>query len=112
MKLDGKRFLKWLMVVLLPLRADCSLLALKPAPSSRLLPAGAPNHVLAPEGVVANKIEFQYKAPGSSRPEDVVQDEEIKFDGLAVIKRLLRAIQYIAQLATAYTLSPWPKYDS
>lgn len=27
------------------------------------------------------KIEFQYKAPGSSRPEDAVQDEEIKFDG-------------------------------
>jgi len=30
---------------------------------------------------VKYKIEFQYKAPDSSRPEDVVQDEEIKFDG-------------------------------
>jgi hypothetical protein len=29
---------------------------------------------------VIYKVEFQYKAPGSSRPEDVIQDEEIKFD--------------------------------
>ncbi len=38
MKLDGERFLKRLMAVLLTLRADCSLVTLKPAHLPRLLP--------------------------------------------------------------------------
>jgi hypothetical protein len=29
---------------------------------------------------VKYKIEFQYKAPGSSRPDDAVQDEAIRFE--------------------------------
>jgi hypothetical protein len=27
------------------------------------------------------KIEFQYKAPGAKRPEDAIQDDELKFEG-------------------------------
>jgi hypothetical protein len=38
MKLDVERLLNWLMVVLLTLRADCSLVTLKPAHLSPYLP--------------------------------------------------------------------------
>jgi len=42
MKLDGERFFKRSMVVLLTLRAECSLVTLKPAHLSPYLPSASP----------------------------------------------------------------------
>jgi len=63
--LDVKRPLKWFMVVLLTLRADCSLVILRVLTSEPIFPYGAPSRAAAQfeQGSQGSPLRFDERAP-------------------------------------------------